>query len=310
MKKLFLSILVATGLGAAIWAGVAVGGTATGEIKIGNATFGGGGTFKPDALPKKTMVPVSLKTWGDITTDDGSVPPVVDVIQIDFDRDGDIRTKGIPTCDEGQLRNLSVKDAAKVCGDALVGQGRAEALVKLEDQAPIEAGGKLQIFNGKPQGKKPTIVFHTFLDYPVPSAYVAKAVVEKSKMGKEYGKRVIVRPPSIASGQGTFTGFTANIPKKIKVPATKRAKNKRAKNRRAKTNSSRTSLLKKKKKGKGKKKTKKVPYLIGRCSDRSLIATAQLTLRDGRELRIDFNATCKQKKEPKKKKKGGKKKRR
>ncbi len=263
MKKLFLSILVATGIGAAIWAGVAVGGTATGSVHIGNATFSGGGTFKPDALPKKTMAPISLKTWGNVVTDDGSIPPVVDVIQVDFDKDGNVLTKGIPTCDETDLRNKDPKQAKQICGKALVGKGKAEALVKLEDQALIEAYGPLQIFNGEPQGKKPTVVFHTFLDYPVPSAYVAKAVVEKSKLGKDYGKRVIVRPPSIAGGQGTFTGFEASIPKKV---------------------------------AKGKK------YLVGRCSDRSLIASAQLTLRSGEKLKIDFTASCKQKKEKKKKK--------
>lgn len=293
MKKLFLSILIATGFGAAVWAGVAVGGTAEGCAVVGKSTFCGSGTFKPDKLPKRKMAPISLQTDGSVVTDDGSIPPIVRTVQVDFDDDGDVTTKGIPTCEFKQLINQSTEQAKRKCGDAIVGTGTVDAIIKLEDQDAIPASGPLLIMNGEPKGrgknKKPTVLFHTLIDYPLPTAYVTEAVIEKSKKGKDYGKRVFIDVPPIAGGQGTLVAFNAKIKKRIKVKSKSKKKGKRGKRSRRRS------------------KVERRKYLLARCADKRLIADAELTLENGDKLGIGFVAPCKQKKEKGKRKRGNRK---
>lgn len=266
MKKLFLSILIATGLVAAVWVGAASGGT-TGTVcaTLGKSEFCGGGTFKPDKLPKKTRVPISLKTWGSVVNDDGSVPPIVDVVKVDFDDDGDVSTKGLAKCDMKKVASATPAEATRVCGKALVGKGQVEATIVFTDpdtgeqiQDPIAAFGPLAIFNGKPKGGNPTVVLHTLLDEPLPVTYVTQAVISDSKK-KGYGKQVRVNVPPIVNGQGTFVGFTANVKKKV------RGKN----------------------------------YLMSRCSTGTLIADSEITLRgESSPINLGLATKCKQGKEP------------
>lgn len=274
MKKLFLSILVVAGLGVAVWAGIASGAwtkPVSACATLGKSEFCGGGAFNPAKLPKKTRVPIALKTNGSVKNDDGTVPPVVDIIQVDFDDDGTVSTKGIPQCDIKNIRLDSPKLARKKCSKALVGTGTVEAVVEFKDDEtgepiddPIAAFGPLSIFNGKPRGGKPTVIFHTLLEEPLPLTYVTDAVIENSKK-KGYGKRIHVKVPPIVNGQGTFVGFKANV----------------------------------------KKKVSKKKYLLLRCSSKSLKVEAEIKLKtESKPIKIGLVSKCQQAKEPKKKKKG------
>ena len=46
------------------------------------------GSFKPRQLPKNRYVPIDFQGHADIRETDGSVPPPLQHVRIDFDRDG------------------------------------------------------------------------------------------------------------------------------------------------------------------------------------------------------------------------------
>ncbi len=245
---------------------LAVAGIAVGEkAQIGNLILEVDGNVKPNKLPKKKMAPVALKVNGKVTTDDSSVPPVLNRIVIDFDKDGTVNTKGLSSCNPNKIRNSSSKQAKSKCKKALVGEGTGTATVKLTGQDPIDAEGPLLAFNGPKKGGKPTIIFHLFAAVPLPTPFVTVAPIS-SAPGKKFGKRVTIDVPPIAGGNGTLTGFDITVKKNWKI------------------------------KKKGKKKAKKMSYITAKCSDRKFIATAHVEWNDSRELDINVQRPCKVKK--------------
>jgi len=231
-----------------------VAGTAAAEtIKLGNITVTADAGFSPKKLPKKKLAPIALKTSGKIETDDGSTPPVTDVVTLDFDKNGTLTTKGIKTCNPKKLQNTTTKQAKRKCKKAIVGQGKTKAVVDFEDQEPFDAIGPLVIFNGKKKGGKPTIVFHVLANVPLPTTFVVQSKVVKSPK-KGFGKRVVIKVPPIAGGNGTMVSFNAKINKK---PAT------------------------------GKK------YLLAKCANKRFKAEAHVKLRDGREFDLSLVRPCK-----------------
>jgi hypothetical protein len=252
MKKLVVGLLAVAAMSASVWAGLAL----AESVVIGNATFTADGSFSPKKLPKKEWAPIELKTSGSVTTDDGSTPPVADVVTVDFDKNGTLTTKGIKTCDPKKLQNTTTAQAKRKCKKALVGQGTTKAIVDFEDQDPFDAIGPLLVFNGKPKGGKPTIIFHVLANVPLPTTFVVQSVVVPSPK-KGFGKRIVVKVPPIAGGNGTLVSFNATINKK---PAT------------------------------GKK------YLLARCANGRFVADAHVELRDGRNFDISLVRPCKAKK--------------
>ena len=253
MRKLFLSVLALAGLAGAIYGGVALAESVT----IGNATFTVDGGFKPTTLPKKELAPIELTAEGKVTTDDGTTPPVVDTVTVDFDKNGTVDTKGIPQCDPRKLENTTTAQAKRKCAKSLVGTGTTRAIVDFDDQDPFDAIGPLLIFNGKKKGKNPTVVFHVLASVPLPTTFVVQAVISKSpKPG--FGKRVFIKIPPVAGGNGTLVSFDAKINKR---PAS------------------------------GSKH-----YLLARCANGRFLADSEIKLRDGPTLSIGITRPCKSKK--------------
>src|SRR5215203_5736434 len=81
---------------------VVVGSAAGITIKEGDieATFDG--SFSPTAFPKKDKAGLTLKLEGKIKKTDGTHPPAVKSVSLDFDKAGELFTKGLPTCKKGE----------------------------------------------------------------------------------------------------------------------------------------------------------------------------------------------------------------
>ncbi len=263
MRRSFLSVAVLATVAAVAFAGVAVGE----QVKVGNLILKAGGNVSPKKLPKKKMVPIKLKVNGKISTDDSSTPPITDRIVIDFDKDGTVFTKGLPTCNPNKLINTKTKVAKRKCKKALVGTGSTVAVVDFPDQAPFDAKGPLLAFNGTPQGGKPRLIFHVYANVPTPTAFVVPAKISNAP-GKKWGKRVTINVPDIAGRNGTLTEFNVTINKR---------------------------WTKKVKKGK-KVKKKKFSYLLAKCPDRKFTAKAQVNWDDGRKANLQIQRPCKPKK--------------
>jgi hypothetical protein len=178
---------------------------ATGEvIRLGNLELTINGGFKPKKLPKKEFAGISINVEADLKTLDGSHPPAAERVLADFDKNGTVDTKGLPTCSTHELENTLTEDALRKCRDALVGRGHTRAIVDFPDQAPFNASAPLLAFNGKPKGGNEVIIFHAFAHVPAPTTFVVPAVISDAP-GKKFGKRVTTRIPPIAGGAGSLT---------------------------------------------------------------------------------------------------------
>lgn len=180
-------------------------------VRQGNLVVTIEGGFSPKKLPKKTPAPIALSVSGSLKTADGTHPPALKTLHLEFDRHGHLNTKGLATCKASQLQSTLTSTAERVCKEALIGTGRAEAEIAFPEQAPFSAGGKLLIFNGAPKGGKQTLLIHVYAFVPAPTTFVTTAVISKAK-GK-YGTTADIAVPTIVAGQGSLIAFNATIQK-------------------------------------------------------------------------------------------------
>jgi hypothetical protein len=209
IRRLVLPIVAAALL---LGAAVAVAARSEPEsFKVGNLQVEIEGGISPTKLPKKEKAPITLQVGGSIKSDDGSHPAALKSLTLEFDKNGELNTKGLPTCTVGKLISTLTAQAKQLCGKALVGSGRVTAEIAFPEQAPFSAAGPLLIFNGAPKGGKQVLIFHVHANVPAPTTFVTTAVI--SRQGGRFGTKAEVTIPTITSGQGSLTGFQAKLGK-------------------------------------------------------------------------------------------------
>ena len=196
---------------AALLAAALISGAAGDTVKTANLVIKIDGAITPKALPKATMAPIKLDLSGSLETTDGTHPPALKTLKLDFDKNGALNTKGLATCTVGKLQSTLTAQAKQSCGAALIGSGRVSAEIAFPEQPPFPASGPLLIFNGAPKGGKQVLIFHVYAHVPAPTTFVTTAVV--SKTGGKYGTSALVQIPTIVSGPGSLTAFKATIQK-------------------------------------------------------------------------------------------------
>jgi hypothetical protein len=180
-------------------------------VRSGNLVVSIEGAISPKALPRKTPAPITLSVEGSLKTADGTHPPALKELFLQFDKHGELNTKGLATCRAAQLQSTVTAQAKSVCKDALIGSGKAEAEIAFPEQAPFSASGPMLIFNGAPKGGKQVLLIHVYAFVPAPTTFVTSAVIGHSK-GK-YGTTAEVKIPTIVAGQGSLTSFKAQVHK-------------------------------------------------------------------------------------------------
>src|SRR4051794_26505472 len=213
-KRIAAALLALTALGA-----VLISGASADTVRVGNLKITIEGGFTPTKLPKHTPAPITLNVSGDLKTEDGSHPPALKTLDVLFDRNGHLNTKGLATCTPAKLQSTLTAQAKASCPKALVGQGRVSAEIALPEQAPFSASGPLLIFNGAPKGGKQVLIFHVYAHVPAPTTFVTTALI--SKHGGKYGTEAEVTIPTIVSGQGSLTSFKATLKKTFTYKGTK-----------------------------------------------------------------------------------------
>lgn len=170
-------------------------------LRAGNLVITTDGGFTPTTLPKKGYAPIKLHGFGNIDTEDGSPPPVLDTVTIWFDKHGEVETRGLPTCTPGKLAATTVKQARKLCPGAIIGKGVGKAVVIFPEQPPIPASSPITLFNAKPKGRNPMVLAHAHLTVPAPTTFVVPIEVQRVKAGR-YGFKTVAKIPKIAGGSG------------------------------------------------------------------------------------------------------------
>ncbi len=129
------------------------------------------GKLRPKKLPRHGSAPVSVSVSGRIGSKASAPPPQLEKLTIAINRHGHISSRGLPYCRIGHIDPSTTREALMACRDALVGEGRFSADVRLPEQSPFPSNGKVLAFNGK-LGGRPAIFAHIYGTDPVPTSYV------------------------------------------------------------------------------------------------------------------------------------------
>jgi hypothetical protein len=224
-------------------------------VEAGNLVFTFNGGFKPKALPKKKMAPISLMAQGKIQTKDGTHPPALKEAIVETDKNGTINVKGLPVCKSGQLQSRDTKAAEKACRKSIIGTGRTTVEVQFPEQPPIDVDSKLLVLNGGQKGGTTTLFIHAYFSAPVTGAIVTTVKIKKVKNGR-YGLKSVASIPKIAGGSGSVKTFNLKISRKYRY------------------------------------KGKKVSVLSARCRDGKLQAKATAVFADGTRATGGIVRTC------------------
>lgn len=204
------NLMLALALAAVLSLGVAAVASAVSiTLRAGDLVTTFGGTTSPKALSKTKYTPVVTNLFGKITTSDGTHPPAFREAKVEIDKDVKVNVKGYPVCKAGQLEARDTKAAKAVCGNTILGEGKAEAEIAFPEQKPIKVPSPLLVFNGGEKGGKVTLLIHTFITVPAPTAIVTTVTITR----KGGGIHAVAKVPVIAGGSGSLLGFNFRLGK-------------------------------------------------------------------------------------------------
>lgn len=190
-------------------------------VKVGDLVLRADGGFTPRELPRKEFAPIDFQGWADVKTVHGGVPPPLQQVVLDFDRDGRLATRGLAACAASQIEAATPREARGRCPRAIVGTGRVEALIAPPGQAPVRAGSALTLFNGPRQGGNPTVVFHARTTVPAVQTFAITIPVERRS--GPYSYRAVTDIPAIAEGYGALTHVSLKIGKRYRFRGDERS---------------------------------------------------------------------------------------
>jgi len=180
-------------------------------VRVGNLVLTADGGFRPSSLPRSTYAPINFDGEANLRAVDGSVPPPLQQLVLDFDRHGRLSTTGLPVCQPASLAEATVSEARNRCPGAIVGRGRASVAIS-DGGRPLVVSSPLTFFNGPRLAGKPTVIMHARITVPAVQNFVVTIPIEK----RAGHYRTTVDLPSIAGGRGSLTHLSASIGKRYR----------------------------------------------------------------------------------------------
>jgi len=190
-------------------------------VKTGNLILRADGGFTPHELPRKAYVPIAFRGHANLEAVDGSVPTPVQQIVLDFDRDGRLGVRGLAVCGPDTLQEATPAEARVRCGSAIVGRGKASALIAVAGGAPVLASSPITLFNGPRQEGKPTVILHARTTVPAVQNFVITIPIERHDGLYRY--RATIDVPPIAAGRGSLVHIDAKIGRRYRFGGRKRS---------------------------------------------------------------------------------------
>jgi hypothetical protein len=209
------------GIGALVVCVLCTGAANAALVRIENLILTADGGFTPRLLPQRAFAPIEFEAHADMKAVDGGIPPAVQRVVLDFDRDGRLSAAGLPTCDPAALEEATPPAARARCPGAVVGSGRVEALIALGGGPPAKVGSPLTIFNGPRQEGHATAILHART--AVPSVQTFVITVPISRRRGEFRYRAAVDVPPIAGGLGAISHVDATIGRRYRFEGSRRS---------------------------------------------------------------------------------------
>jgi hypothetical protein len=185
--------------------------TPTGPVIVqkGNLRLSVSGKLAPKRLPRKGSAPISVSVGGEISTTDQSLPPQLETIQIELNRQGRIDASGLPACRYSAIQPGSSDRALSACRASLVGRGSFTADITLSGQEPYPTSGKLLLFHAMEAGK-PVLYGHIYSPKPFATSFVIVFAVKKVSKGT-YGTALTATLPKAMEAWGRLTGLQMKL---------------------------------------------------------------------------------------------------
>ena len=149
------------------------------------------------------------------------MPPALQHVKIEFDRDGHLTTAGLAICPAGRIEGATPQQARHRCGGAIVGTGHIGATVPLPILGRIELRSPLTLFNGPRKEGSPTVVAHAQAPFPISETYVVVVPIERRQ--GTYGYRASFDVPPIAGGLGALTHSDVKIGRRYRAGGSERS---------------------------------------------------------------------------------------
>jgi DNA-binding beta-propeller fold protein YncE len=175
----------------------------------GNLQVSVNGSIAPKRLPREGSAPVSVSVAGEIGTTDQSLPPELEEIQIDLNRNGRLETAGLPLCRIGQIHPASTSRALSECSRSLVGQGSFGVDVVLAGQEPYPSIGRLLLFNGIYKHKR-ALLGQIYSPHPFANSFVIPFVIHEKAKGL-YGLSLSAKLPKALVSWGRVTSMKLEL---------------------------------------------------------------------------------------------------
>ncbi len=179
-------------------------------VRVGTLVLHADGGFEPRVLPKREFAPIRFQGYGQIQETNGSVPPPLQRVVLEFDHDGRLTAAGLPVCQQSRLEGATTAQARRRCRGAIVGTGHVAAAVTLAGLARFDLKVPLTLFNGPRSHGSPTVLGQARAPFPLSETYVIVAPVERVHHGV-YGYRSEFTVPPIAGGLGSLTRIDAKV---------------------------------------------------------------------------------------------------
>jgi hypothetical protein len=189
-------------------------------VEVDNLVLRADGGFQPSALPRGSFKPIEFAGRATVASKDGSRPLALRQAVIDFDADGRLATRGLPSCAPERIAAASVAQARSRCGGAIVGRGTLGARIAVGSLL-VDATSPLTVFNGPRQDGHPTAVLHAQVHSPTTETFAVLAPIERIRGQFRY--RVTIDVPPIAAGRGSLTRLQARIGRRYRAGGKRRS---------------------------------------------------------------------------------------
>lgn len=189
-------------------------------VEVDNLVLRANGGFQPQALPRRAFKAIEFEGHAAIASKDGSRPVALRQAIVDFDADGRLSVRGLPTCAPEQVQNATTAEARATCAGAIVGRGRIEAVISLAGGL-VEAGSPLTIFNGPRLEGRPTAVLHAHITTPGTQTFAILVPIERIR--GEFRYRVTLDLPPIAGGLGSLSLVEVKIDRRYRFEGKRRS---------------------------------------------------------------------------------------